>query len=128
MTHDYNTFPPGWREITEKQFARSSYFQEVPALRETRQMFEEGTKDPAKLMLDRDRPVYFGSVLYHYHDQTGVALASDYWEGKVRYFKFGCDHAYRPLSSDEEHARGLRFEALICTKCELVVGRRDSSG
>lgn len=128
MKSEYNTFPPGWREISEKEFAKSAYFSEVPAMRETRQMIESGTKDPAKLFLQNGQPVYMSAVLYHYGDKTGVAIFGDYWSGKVRYFKFGCNHAYRDLQRDEASRLGSFGPSLVCTKCDLVVGRRDSSG
>lgn len=125
-TSEFNQFPDGWRELTEAQFSRSAFFTYAPERREMRQMHPEpGTNDPARLAGEGERRtagVAMQATLYHFADQTGVALVSEYWRGKVRFFAFGCDHAFEDL--DDVHGD----RRLKCPKCGLVTYRPDSSG
>lgn len=57
------------------------------------------------------------ATLWHYADRTGVAVVSEYWHGKVRFFAFGCDHDFGAIDA----------ERLRCERCGIVVGRPDSS-
>lgn len=118
VMNDFNKFPDGWREITEAQFSRSSFFTQVPERSETRQMHPEPkTADKARLTLD-GRTQVMAATLWHYPDRTGVGIVSEYAIGRVRFFLFGCDHDLHAI--DDERLR--------CERCQLVVGRPDSSG
>jgi hypothetical protein len=105
----FNDFPPGWREITESEFAKSHYFTYSPILREFRQMFTT----------ERDVPCV-GAQLYFMHDGTGYSIVNDYWKGKVRFFQFGCFHEWGG-STEELKTRGIRLmhseHASFCKKC-----------
>jgi hypothetical protein len=111
----FNDFPPNWKEITEKEFAQGMFFSYTPTLTEHRQMgrMEVGSEP----MLT--------ATLYFFHDGSGVALASDFWAGKVRYFSFTCCvHEFR-RPTEAEHVRGVVrpgrcFHVSICDKCNYV--------
>lgn len=95
----YNDAPPGWREITEADFVKGMFFTHDPQKIEFRQLMnaEIRSEDGAPLIDAR---------LYFFHDGTGVALMSDFWAGKLRYFAFGCDHKWREVYGDEARKLG----------------------
>jgi hypothetical protein len=105
--HPFNTAPDGWREITEAEFARSNYFHESISKTEHRQFPIEW----------KGKTTYHGVMLLHFWDQTGLALVNEFWDSKVRFFAFGCDHK---MTSDGRTDR--------CTVCDFNHPRRDSSG
>ena len=73
---NYNAFPPGWRELSQVEFAQSMYFHYGPELVEYRQMLPEAG------------PVV-SAHLNWYFDGTGIALVSDHYAGTVRFYAFG---------------------------------------
>jgi hypothetical protein len=113
-----NDFPEGWREVDSGEFARSDFFTYNPTHIEYRQMHDS----------------HLSSVhakLFHFHDGTGVAMSSDFWEKKVRYYKFGCDHAYTELSKADSEVRGIQHHGMCwhvyeCAKCNNIMST-DSS-
>lgn len=110
MMHPANEVPTNWREVSEKEFAQSNAFTYAPQKREYRQILPEG------------EPHIIGVWLNFMHDGTGWAMASDYWAGKVRFFKFGCEHRYRELGSAECRERGIQHFGMCwhvseCEKC-----------
>lgn len=116
----FNDFPPNWREIGEKEFAQSHFFTYTPKFVEYRQMLE---RDERGLMKIAGKCV--SAFLYLYDDGVGYAIQSDYWGGKVHYYRFGCDHSYRAISSDECRNRniyhgGKCFHVSECTKCGYI--------
>lgn len=122
-TGDYNKFPPGWRQITEKDACNSMFFRYFPVLVEYRQM----------LLTDGSRG-YVAAYLYHYHDGTGIGVAEDRRNDKIEWYAFGCAHSYRTLSPEECSARtpkiyhwGRFCHVYECSKCGHVESV-DSSG
>ena len=117
----FNEFPPGWAEITEAEFAKSPHFTYAPILIEYRQMlrYMDGTKATQ----------YVAAHLQFQHDHTGYAIVNDYWAGKIRFYKFGCNHVWGDARPELER-RGERLFAMqnanFCTKCGFL-GITDSS-
>lgn len=98
----FNTPPPGWREVTEAEIATISTIRtHAPSYEEYRRIKVSNTEP------------YLAVRLFFMHDETGVGLSFDYWNKKVRWFMFGCDHDYEtwwPVVF-ERHDR--------CRKCGL---------
>ena len=120
----YNDFPPGWRQISEEEFAKSAFFTYSPQFADSRQM-----NNPPELMRVQNpeqrphaRPVSVSATLHFMHDGTGFALVRDSWAGKVAFFAFGCDHKYVELSQAECRKRdishmGRCWHVNECTEC-----------
>ena len=117
----FNDFPPNWREIDEKTFSQSHFFMYTPKIVEYRQMLE---RDENGLMkMDK---MCVSAHLYIFEDGVGFAMHSDYWAGKIRFYQFGCQHDYRPVSSDECRNRGIYhggkfFHVSECSKCGYIM-------
>ena len=113
----FNECPENFREITEKEFAKSWFFVYSPNTVEYRQFkFEEK----------------IGSFrLFNFHTGIGFAMTNDYWEGKVRYFQYGCEHNWKEISAKEAREEGIhtgyQFHVNKCTKCGEIWSY-DSSG
>lgn len=121
-TGGYNDFPPGWRKMTVDEFAKSIFFSQDPSFIENRQMLH---KDPDGSFSRTQGPMV-GAILYHFFDQTGIGIVSDYWKGTVSYFHFGCDHEFEQKSNEGEN-RALCPTLLHCPKCDFTQGKPDSS-
>ena len=67
-----------FNEINEKEFAQSIFFKYDPKFISFKQIKYE----------DKFHNFY----IYWYHDNTFIAFSNNYWEGKVKYYKGGCDH------------------------------------
>lgn len=111
----YNDTPPGWREITEADFVKSTFFTHEPGKIEFRQLMKAGLTD------EQGAPLICAR-LYYFHDGTGVALMNDYWAGKLRYFAFGCDHKWHKVYGDEAKKLGFgtlysHDHAYVCDEC-----------
>ena len=117
----HNEPPPGLTEITEAEFAKSNFFVYSPIARDFRQC-RIGDEPKAPLT---------NLYTWFMHDGSGFAMAYDYWGGKVRYFRCGCKHDYRPLTPEELSARGIVLRmhdnAVICKNCGHL-WQYDSSG
>lgn len=116
-----NSFPNNWREITEKEFIQntlwSSYTPEFVS--------------PSRFMLSDNPKMSVTATLYFYYDKTGVAIQSDYWAGKLKFFAFGCKHDNRELSMKECREKniwhaGNCWHVYLCKKCGHIEGH-DSS-
>lgn len=116
----YNHAPKDWREITEKEFSQSQFFGNTPVALEFRQLNYD--YDNNRLKNDNMLSVQ----LYLYEDGTGIGLARDYWKGKARYFKFGCQHDYQEYGPAFAKEHNLPYYAgnclhnTQCTKCHRV--------
>lgn len=99
----YNCPPEGFAEITEKEFVQhSGFFDYIPMLIEHRQIYvdKDLKSNRSGTMLD--------IVMYWMDKYGGYALKREYWEGTIRYFKFGCTHENRrELSQKECNERGI---------------------
>lgn len=105
----YNDFPPGWRKMTDAEFAKSHLLAEKPVSVETRQM------------VDDKHPKMVEAKLFFLYDNQGYAIGVDYWKGKVQFYHFGCDHEWGPRRNI-----GNCLNDYTCTKCGQV-NRVDSS-
>lgn len=97
----YNKAPKGWKEISEKDFARSMFFTYSPKSMEHRQVFYDWDGNAL------GEKYWLSITMFHMHDGTGFAMSSEWTDGKVRYFRFGCEHQYRGLSQQECRDRGI---------------------
>lgn len=93
----YNKAPTGLKELTEKEFVE--HFHAAPFnYVETRQVF-----DFEKGML----PI----TMYWVDQSSGYAISFHYYDGKLRFFKFGCEHDW------ETTLRRMCYEEMKCKKC-----------
>lgn len=109
----YNDIPPGWHEMTEADIARSHLALYAPMWTQFRQILLPG------------EPYYLSVRLMFMHDNTGYAMAFDQSSGRVRWFGFGCVHAYVGLSQQECAAAGIYhggqcFHVSRCERCGYV--------
>lgn len=118
----FNDAPIGWREITLKQFAQSKFFSYHPTFIEYRQILRIDGKPVEKMI---------SAQLFWFHDDTGVALVSDYWAGTISCFAFGCVHEYVELSAEQARSLGhvhcgSCYHVYKCEKCGHI-NAEDSS-
>ena len=100
---DFNAAPPNLKEVTEEHVVVNTYFLTYsPTARTFRQIRLDG--EP-----------YLSMTLLIYHDRSGVGLVRDYWQKRVRWFTFGCDHKYKEISRPAGHRSGLHTDE--CTIC-----------
>ena len=111
-TGGFNTAPPGMRELTEAEFATSLFFTYLPEQVEYRQF---AWKDST------GKEYQTSFRLFHMHDGTGFAVTAEYYNHKVRWFHFGCDHDYRGCTDAEIQSNrlytGRCYHNQICQKC-----------
>jgi len=122
----FNDPPVGLREVTEKDFAQSMFFTYSPMGIESRQIFTDKFYED-----ERGRKVILSLTIFWMHDETGVCMSNNYWDGKIRYFLCGCDHDYQELSWQECKERGIRHEGRCwhVTECKTCknISAHDSS-
>lgn len=82
----YNDFPPGWRKITQEQFAQSLFFTFAPEIVEHRQMLTRNDDGFTVNMTE--------AWLFFSHENIGYGMVRDFWAGKVMYYAFGCNHPH----------------------------------
>jgi hypothetical protein len=118
----YNDPPPNFREVTEKEIAKSDFFVYSPKFSFFRQI------DPDRLSWDEK---YFLSVhFYGMSDGTGYGIATDN-SSKVRWFRYGCSHKYVEKGSKWCSERGIThwgmcYHVYECSECGHVLAQ-DSS-
>lgn len=106
----YNHLPSdNFRIISEEEFAQSKFFTYNPEAYDYRQVCPENlTEDVKKQIGERMLTV----KLYFYHDGEGLGISSDFWAGKVYYFRFeACDHNYKGTTI------GKCLTRYECSKC-----------
>ena len=123
----YNDPLPNMREITEKEFAQSHFFSYDAVGYGHKQILPTPLRKAGVEPATNGHHDCMTSVKYFvYHDGTGVAMTSDYWAGKVRYFHFAvCDHEMVELSGAECDAKGIQhygrcWHVRECKKCGYV--------
>jgi len=114
----FNEAPEGWEEITEKEFVQSDFFIYTWEAFEFKQLdkLADGTHLEGPIL-----PV----KLFWMNDGTGYGISSDYWKGKIRFFRFGCRHDYRGMGVEECRERGIShfgrcYHVSECRKCGYV--------
>lgn len=121
----FNDAPPNFKEITEEEFAKSSFFVYAPISIEYRQIHI--TNDVALTRL-----LTGGTYLYFFHDGTGYGICRDYSKGKVHYFSFAeCPHTFRELKASDCAKKGIShygncWHVYECVTCGYVTSA-DSS-
>ena len=115
-----NQTPVGLRRISEKEFAQSQYFIYAPVLMDYRQVIIP--KDHS-MIADCGKMIPLHMVWFK--DGTGLAMTNDYWNGKIEYFAFGCQHDYRELSARQCMERGISHHGMCwhvmeCSKCKHI--------
>lgn len=119
----YNDPPPNFREVTAEEISQSDFFTYSPTFYFYRQI------NPDRLLWDEK---YFLSVrFFGMSDGTGYGIAHDYWEKKIRWFRYGCEHKYREMSQAEARGRniphfGMCYHVYECESCKHVMAQ-DSS-
>ncbi len=85
----YNYPPVNLKELTEVEFARSGFAGGRISYIEFRQML---------LNSDLSVGIVGGKLvqakLFWFDDDTGIAISTDHYSGKVRFFSFGCHHSF----------------------------------
>lgn len=114
MGNGHNDVPVGWRRLSDKEFARSGFFQENWL----------GT-DFKQFKVEPEDKAVSGVHLFIANDFTGYAIVNDYWAETIRYFRFGCEHKMRELSQAESRQRGIPhygrcYHNMECTLCGIV--------
>ena len=106
----FNYAPVGFHEVTEKEFAQSGFFTYPFEANEYRQLLYDQNGKP----LTKDTPILSIRLFFH-SDNQGFGMSTDYWAGKVRYFRFGCEHEY-------EHTKKLGncYNQYTCKVCGHV--------
>lgn len=111
---NYNSPLPNMKEISEKEWAQSFFFQYAAECRGYRQIsnIEELIAVGIRPAESGGRPCMMPIHWYAFFDKTGIAFFSDWWAGKVRIFKFAvCEHAYT------EKNIGHCLTRYTCSKC-----------
>jgi hypothetical protein len=127
----YNREPKGMVEISEAEFAQSAYFVWMAEAIETRQIITSVND----AVYSARRGMYPLMIFWMDTDPkqaSGFAIRHDYYEGKIRYFRVGCDHDYGELSQKEARKRGIAhfgncYHVTECKKCGKILSY-DSSG
>jgi hypothetical protein len=123
MSTNFNTLPENMIELTEADWAQSDYFNYDPTNTEHRQL----------LIADVcGKEVFHNFMLYHMPDGHGYAITNEYWNGRVRVFRFGCDHEWHELCHNECEKRNIShfgncWHVEECAKCNQIRSY-DSSG
>jgi len=113
----YNDAPPNMIELTEKEWVQSGYFSREPVFKEFRQFI-------IKSLNGRD--TYHNFNLHYMDENSGFAITHEFYEGKVRVFKFGCDHKYKELCYKECIDKGIThfggcYHVNECENCGHVL-------
>jgi hypothetical protein len=112
----YNHPPPGFTEITAEEFAQSGFFTWCKEGVEFRQIMSDNV-DPKKLL----SPIKgcLSITLFYMNHGDNYGICSDYWDKKVRYFKFAvCFHEYQEISSAEAGKPAFNcYHYCKCSKC-----------
>jgi len=100
LSTPYNEKYSGWEEITIEEFARSRFFTECIIAHQYKQV-----------VLDPDKGQE-GVRCFVFIDGGGFALAGEYWEKRLRIFRFGCDH-----EMEFQEQLGRCYRRYRCKKC-----------
>jgi len=117
-----NDAPPGFTEITAEEFAQSGFFTWCKLGIEFRQICNFGE---SKLLKQPKNREMLSITLFYMNHGDNYGMAHDYWDKKVRYFKFTtCYHNYVEVGN-----QGMRscYNVCKCNKCGDV-WEYDSSG
>lgn len=111
----YNDPPNGLREISETEFAKSTFFTYPILAIEFRQVLIGDSYKHLNIFWMNTNPKH----------ADGFAVSADYWGGKVTYYRVGCDHRFVELSQEESERKGHRhwgmcYHIFECEKCGKI--------
>lgn len=114
----YNHPPANFREVDEEWVAKKSRYR-IYGFKYT--WYHQIFIDVDKPQDMRNQPL-IGMHFFGDDSSEGIAIYTDYWAGKVRYFAFaGCIHEFRNPTIEEcaEHHSwpGNCYHVSICNKC-----------
>jgi len=102
----YNDIPPNVKQLTEKEFAQSRFFNYSPYKVEFRQLLGKYNINGIKLQ---------NIHIYWFSDGYGIILMSDFWGGKVYYFEcYICNHDFINLENR------MCYTKSKCKKCGYI--------
>lgn len=91
-------YPPKWgyapmnfREVTQEELSRNNMMIYSPVAREFSQIRKDYHGEPLEFLGGS----FIDTTLFYMRDGTGWAFSSDYWNKKIRFFVFGCDHNFQ---------------------------------
>lgn len=105
----YNDPPVNMKEITEADFAKSGFINASIVAMEYRQAYvmdDLKADDKCRKMMQLR--------MFWFADDTGIAMTTDYYKGKVRYFTFGCNHRF-------ESKTFMTGKSYPCLNCKTVI-------
>lgn len=122
----YNQPPPGFTEITAEEFAQSGFFIWCLSNVEFRQI--DPNQIPSASLLNPIKHFLSVKMFYMNHGDH-YAISNDYWDKKIRYFKFAkCFHDWNEISAEEAKKPAFScYHYCKCTKCGAE-WEYDSSG
>jgi hypothetical protein len=118
----YNNVPVNMTEITEKEFVQSPFFTYSFSKYEHRQAIFDVGKGAQ----------YQDIKIFWLHDGSGYCMITDFWDGKLRYFRCGCNHSWVELTASDCRERNIShygncYHVYECSDCGYVKAD-DSSG
>lgn len=114
---DYNDSLPNLTELTAEEFSQSGFFTWCITGIEFRQikpeLFNKGNIFTAVKCYTSAKIFYVGSP-----NENGFVMISDYWEKKVRYFRFTkCEHDYEEVTGKNGKPVWNCYHYYKCRKC-----------
>lgn len=119
MNSHYNDFPENWREIDSSEFAYK-----LVTFSANKQEFRQ--------LINPDRPmdISLNAMLFHFHDNTGLAISYETIFDKktykanhiARFYAFGCKHEFVHLPWDHQKLgpQMPNQRAWKCSKCDYI--------
>lgn len=117
----YNDAFPNMVEMSEEEFAKSSFFVNCIEYVGYRQILPNRLPPTMK----EKQMLSVRYFITNVRDMSGFAMSQEYWKGKVRYFRFGpCEHKFRnPTEEDFKNGvprPAMCFSVSVCEKCGYV--------
>lgn len=128
-----NSEPVGMKELTEAEFAQSEFFTFTPVAVEHRQIIPKRPKHTKGVQTNNQ---VYSLLIFWMNTEPGqadgFAMRNDYYEGRMRYYRVGCDHDYQELSVAEARKKGHMhfgncYHVTECAHCKRIFAY-DSSG
>lgn len=107
--------PNGLEEISQREFAQGEFFVYTPVEMEFRQVHTKTESYDLRIFW-----MHIEKGKAH-----GVAIRNDYWGGKIRYYRVGCNHKFKELSAKEaeekgQHHFGRCYHVIECIHCGYI--------
>lgn len=108
----FNDFPYGWKRVTKIHWLT---LVNMPSWMEYRQMMVFRNPDGStKKMIDPLKPIH--AYLFWFSDHTGCAFSRRRNGKTMRFYRFGCEHKYIPIS--RETTKDNENDHFVCEKCK----------